>query len=99
MQITDIRISILKFPKNNLKAFSTIILDDSLVIKDLRIFSNEKGDFVCMPSIKGVDGSWHEVVTLIDTDLKNQIDNSVIRAYHDELLKLELKQTKNKDFQ
>lgn len=87
MKVTDIRIQILKSPKNNLKGFSTVILDDSLVIKDLRIFSNEKGDFVCMPSVKGQNGEWHEVVTIIDTDLKNQITNYVLRAYHDELMK------------
>ena len=87
MQITDIRISTLKTPRNNLRAFSTIVLDDSLVLRDLRIFSTEKGDFVCMPSIKGSDGSWHEVVTLIDTDLKAQIENKVIRASRDELMK------------
>ena len=87
MKVTDIRIQILKTPKNSLKGFSTVILDDSLVIKDLRIFGNEKGDFVCMPSVKGQNGEWHEVVTIIDTDLKNQITNYVLRAYHDELMK------------
>ena len=90
MKITDIRISILKSPNNNLKAFSTVILDDSLVIKNLRIFGNAKGDFVCMPSVKGADGSWYEVVTLIDTDLKNQIENKVLRAYHDEELRCKI---------
>lgn len=88
MKITDIRLQILKSPKNNLKAFCTVILDDSLVIKDLRIFSNNKGDFVCMPSVKNQNGEWHEVVTLINTDLKNQINNYVLRAYHDEIMKL-----------
>ena len=88
MKVTDIRIQIFKSPKTNLKALSTVILDDSLVLKDLRIFSTEKGDFVGMPSVKGPNGDWHEVVTLINTELKNQINNYVLRAYHDELLKI-----------
>ena len=85
MKVTDIRIRTLKTPKNKLKAFATIILDDSLVIRDLRIFANDKCDFVSMPSVKDQNGEWREIVTLIDTDLKNQIENYVLRAYHDEL--------------
>ncbi len=87
MKVTDIRIQILKSPKTKLKAFSTVILDDSLVLKDLRIFNNDKGDFVCMPSVKDQKGEWHEVITIINTELKNQIENYVLRAYHDELLR------------
>ncbi len=84
MKVTDIRIRTLKTPKNKLKAFATVILDDSIVIRDLRIFGNDKGDSVSMPSVKDQNGEWHEIVTLIDTDLKNQIENYVLRAYHDE---------------
>ena len=91
MKVTDVRIQIIKAPKNKLKAFSTIILDDSLVLRDLRIFESERGDFVSMPSIKGQNGEWHEIVTLISTDLKDQISNYVLRAYNDELMKLENK--------
>lgn len=91
MKVTDIRLQILKSPKNNLKAFATIILDDSIVIRDLRIFSTEKGDFVTMPSIKNQIGEWHEIVTIINTELKNQIENYILRAFHDELMKLEYK--------
>ncbi len=88
MKVTDIRIQILKSPKTKLKAFSTIILDDSLVIKDLRIFESNRGDFVSMPSVKGQDGEWHEVITLINTELKDQISNYVLRAYHDEQMRI-----------
>lgn len=88
MKVTDIRIQLLKSPKTHLKAFSTVILDDSLVLRDLRIFSNDKGDFVGMPSVKNQNGEWHEVVTLINTDLKNQIENYVLRAYNDEKMKI-----------
>ena len=90
MKVTDIRIQVFKSPKTNLKALATVILEDSLVLKDLRIFSNEKGDFVGMPSVKGPNGDWHEVVTLINTELKNQINSYVLRAYHDELLKTKI---------
>ena len=87
MKVTDIRIQIIKFSKNKLKAFSTVILDDSIVLKDLRIFKTERGEFDSMPSVKGQNGEWHEVVSFINTELKEQIENYVLRAYHDEQMK------------
>lgn len=87
MKITDIRLQILKSPQSKLKAFATIVLDDVLAIKDLRIFESVKGDFVAMPSFKTPKGEWREVVAPISTELREQISSYVLRAYHDELLK------------
>lgn len=84
MKVTDIRIQHIKTPSTKLKAFATVVLDDCLVLRDLRIFESVKGDFVCMPSVKGPSGEWREVITLISTELKEQISNYVLRAYHDE---------------
>lgn len=86
MKITDIRIQHIKAPTTKLRAFATVILDDSLVIRDLRIFESVKGDFVSMPSVKDQNGEWREIITIISTELKEQINNYVLRAYHDELL-------------
>lgn len=87
MRITDIRLQILKNSQTKLKAFATIVLDDVLAIKDLRIFESVKGDFVAMPSFKTPNGEWREVVAPINTELREQINSYVLRAYHDELLK------------
>lgn len=87
MKVTDIRIQHIKAPTSKLRAFATVILDDCLVLRDLRIFESVRGEFVSMPSIKNQNGEWHEVVTLIDTNLKDQISNYVLRAYRDEKLK------------
>lgn len=90
MKITDIRIQHIKTPSSKLRAFATVILDDCLVLRDLRIFESVRGDFVSMPSVKNQNGEWREIITVIDTNLKDQINNYVLRAYHDEKMKPEL---------
>ncbi len=88
MKITDIRIQIIKSPKTKLRAFATVVLDESIVLRDLRIFESVKGNFVAMPSVKTQTGEWKETVTIIDTELNDQISYYVLRAYTDELLKI-----------
>lgn len=90
MKITDIRIQFIKSPQTKLRAFASIKLDECIVIRDLRIFQTTRGDyFVSMPSVKTQSGEWKETVTIISTELKEQIDNYVLRAFNDERLRPE----------
>jgi stage V sporulation protein G len=73
MQITEVRIQIIKAPRNKLMAFASLTLDDALVIKDFQIFSAPNGCFVGMPSRKMPDGTWRETVFAISTELSEQI--------------------------
>lgn len=84
MKITDIRIQLIKQPKNKLLAFAEITLNDALVIKDFQIFTSERGEFVGMPSRKMPDGSWRETVFAINTELAETISTAILRAYSDE---------------
>lgn len=85
MQITDIRIQLIKAPKNKLVAFAGITLDDTLVIKDFQIFSSVKGYFVGMPSRKLPDGTWREQVFSLSTEFTEYLSDSILRAFEDEL--------------
>jgi len=85
MQITDIRIQLIKAPRSKLLAFAEITLDDALVIKDFQIFTSPRGCFVGMPSRKMPDGTWRETIFAINTELSEQIKQTVLRAYEDEV--------------
>ncbi|MBI4398880.1 MAG: septation protein SpoVG family protein [Candidatus Omnitrophica bacterium] len=52
MKITEVRIFRKDDPKNKLRAFVTITLDDSFVIRDIKVIEGHKGLFVAMPSRK-----------------------------------------------
>jgi stage V sporulation protein G len=52
VRITEVRVKIMEDRGDKLQAFCTITLDDSFVIRDLKIIGGTKGIFVAMPSRK-----------------------------------------------
>ena len=55
MKITEVRVKIMEERGDKLQAFCTITLDDSFVIRDLKIIGGSKGIFVAMTSRKLTD--------------------------------------------
>jgi stage V sporulation protein G len=55
VRITEVRVKIIEDRGDKLQAFCTITLDDSFVIRDLKIIEGAKGVFVAMPSRKLTD--------------------------------------------
>ncbi|MCC6406897.1 MAG: SpoVG family protein [Planctomycetes bacterium] len=53
MNITEVRVKLIHDPRDKLRAFATITIDDCLVIRDLKVIDGGlKGLFVAMPSRK-----------------------------------------------
>jgi len=55
MSITEIRIKLTDDPRNKLKAYCSVTIDDAMVVRDLKIIEGSKGPFVAMPSRKLAD--------------------------------------------
>ena len=52
MEITEVRIKLMDEAGDRLQAFCSITLDDSFVVRDLKIIEGPNGPFVAMPSRK-----------------------------------------------
>ncbi|WP_146516790.1 septation protein SpoVG family protein [Rubripirellula amarantea] len=52
MKITEIRIKLMEGSEDRLRAFCSITIDDSFVVRDLKIIDGTNGPFVAMPSRK-----------------------------------------------
>jgi stage V sporulation protein G len=52
MNITEIRIKLVHDLRDKLRGFASITIDESLVVRDLKIIEGAKGLFVAMPSRK-----------------------------------------------
>jgi len=52
VQITEIRIKLMEDSEDRLRAFCSITIDNSFVIRDLKIIDGSSGPFVAMPSRK-----------------------------------------------
>lgn len=52
MEITEIRIKLMENSEDRLRAFCSITIDNSFVVRDLKIIDGSSGPFVAMPSRK-----------------------------------------------
>lgn len=52
MQVTEVRIKLMEQSEDRLRAFCSITLDHSFVVRDLKIIDGTTGPFVAMPSRK-----------------------------------------------
>lgn len=52
MEITEVRIKLMEESEDRLRAFCSITLDHSFVVRDLKIIEGTNGPFVAMPSRK-----------------------------------------------
>ena len=52
MNITEIRVKLVSSGRDKLRGFASLIIDDCLVVRDLKIIEGEQGLFLAMPSRK-----------------------------------------------
>jgi stage V sporulation protein G len=53
--VTEVRVKLTDDPRNKLKAYASVTIDDAFVVRDLKIIDGAKGPFVAMPSRKLAD--------------------------------------------
>lgn len=81
MKITEVKV----YPareNGRLKAYATIVFDDSFIVRDLKIIDGNKGLFVSMPSRKRKDGSFRDIVHPLNSEMRKEIEEAVIKQYN-----------------
>ncbi|MBI4063103.1 MAG: septation protein SpoVG family protein [Elusimicrobia bacterium] len=86
MEISDVRVYLRN--ENKLKAFVTVTFNKVLVVHNMKIIQGQKGLLLCMPSRKGPDGKFRDVVHPITNDFRHALEQKVFGAYEDEVKKL-----------
>lgn len=80
MNITDVRVR--KITKEGkMKAVVSITLDEVFVVHDIKVIEGEKGLFIAMPSKKAADGEYRDIAHPINSDTREQIQNTILDAY------------------
>jgi stage V sporulation protein G len=79
MEITDIKIVAVN--KDELRAYAIIIVDHSLVIRDLKVIRGPNGYFVAMPYRKQTDGSYLEILSTIKGETRKMLEERVLAEY------------------
>jgi len=81
MNITEVNV----YPareNGRLKAYATIVFDDSFIVRDLKVIEGNKGLFVSMPSRKRKDGSFRDIVHPLNSEMRKQIEDAVINKFN-----------------
>ena len=83
IQITEVRVSLRDDDK--LKAFVSITLNDSFVVRGLKIIHGNTGLFVAMPSRKRPDGQHQDLAHPINDQTRKYLTEIVMAEYEREL--------------
>jgi stage V sporulation protein G len=86
LKVTNIKVRRL-FPddgKNKVLAIVSIVLNDSLVIHDMKIIKSNEKLFVAMPNHRSRTGQFQDVVNPINQETRDMIENSIFEAYNAE---------------
>ena len=77
-------------PRGSLMGYANVCINDAFVINDFKIFNNDKGLFVGMPSKpdKSNESGYQDIAYPITADFREQLFGSVIAAYRGEVEKL-----------
>ena len=84
IEITEVRVSLRNDEK--LKAFVSITLNDSFVIRGLKIIRGNSGLFVAMPSRKRPDGQHQDLAHPINDTTRRYLTEKVMSEYERELM-------------
>lgn len=85
MNITDVRIRLIKRDDTKFKAVASIIIDDCFVIHDIKIIEGSEGCFIAMPSRKTPDGEHKDIAHPLNTETRECIKTKVFAAYEQAL--------------
>lgn len=85
IRVTACRVYMNQVKDPHLKAFASIVFNDSFAVCDLKIINGNSGLFVAMPSRRRRDGTFHDVAHPICQSLRDHIEEVVLAEYHERL--------------
>jgi stage V sporulation protein G len=83
MEITDVKV--ISVDDEKLKAFVSIVFDQSFVVTDIKIINGPKGLFVSMPSKKRKDGTFKDIAHPLNNQMRQYLEEKVLTVYRQQL--------------
>ena len=80
MKITDTRVVL--HDDDKLRAFVSITLDNSIVIRGLKVIRGNRGLFVAMPNRRRPDGSFQDIAHPIHPQAREWLERIVLDEYN-----------------
>lgn len=87
MNITDVRVRIVKKDDSKLKAVASVTFDDCFVVHDIKVIEGNEGYFIAMPSRKTNDGEYKDIAHPIKTETREELIRVILSAFEEEKAK------------
>ncbi len=81
MNITEVRVRLIKKDEGKLKAVASVTIDDCFVVHDVKIIEGSEGCFIAMPSKKTPDGEYKDIVHPLNTETREMLGKRVLAEY------------------
>jgi len=83
MEITDVKV--IPVDDEKLKAFVSIVFDQSFVVTDIKIINGPKGLFVSMPSKKRKDGTFKDIAHPLNNQMRQYVEEKILSVYRQQV--------------
>ena len=81
MKVTNVNLK--KVEENGaIKAYATVILDDSLAIHNIKLIEGKERLFIAFPSYKDKNDVYHDYVHPIVSGLRETIEKAILDKYN-----------------
>lgn len=85
LEITEVRVTLREDEQNDrLKAFATMTLNNSFVIRGLKVIQGTNGVFVAMPSRRRPDGQFQDIAHPINNETRRWMEEIVLAEFQRE---------------
>ena len=81
MKITSVKVRKIEKEGSRMKGIASVVLDDHLAVKDIRIIEGENGLFIAMPSRKYPNGEYRDVAHPINAETRAMFEKAILDEY------------------
>ena len=81
MNISEVRVRLVKKDDGKLKAVASITIDSCFVVHDVKILEGNDDYFIAMPSKKTPEGEYKDIVHPLNTETRELIKNVVLAEF------------------
>ena len=80
----EIKAKVHKLDRDWLKGMANITIDNSFVVKGIKIIQSKNGLFVAMPNRKTANGEYADICFPITAEARQQINDEILKEYNKE---------------
>ena len=81
MNITEVRVRLVKKDEGKLKAVASVTIDGCFVVHDVKILEGTEDFFIAMPSKKTPDGEYKDIVHPLNTETREMLKKAVLDEF------------------